>query len=343
MSFIYDDKDLINKLLNFGSDFEQKYIKIGQQAAPVNADKANLLALLNGLEKEVGSEQRSLVDQKQQVDSVSNVFSAEGVAAGQVPLSLIDMQTKETFNHWMNRNNIEVNLNGKNYKFSDPEFDGRVVVTALHNRAKLLSTKATSDDAKNIYAAYIQQVEALAPSIEFQGKPTDLGLPKTNTTTNNGNAASTESLIRNLANSLPFNSETINFGDITDFIDKYVELVNANQDQKAQSRVQQINQFAQQAKSAMAAVSAHANNMTNFPINRIGPHQVKNWYANSTSGQHYLPIVTGLANVLTLTNNILSDLARLYGNAIGDGPLRTQQSIYNIQFNQLRYLEQNQE
>jgi uncharacterized protein YrzB (UPF0473 family) len=332
MSFIYDDKDLINKLLNFGSEFEQKYVKLAQQAAPQNADKANLLTLLNNLEKEVGSNKPSLIDQKQQVDTVSNVFSAQGVASGQVPLSLIDMQTPQAFNHWMKRNNIEVTLNGSNYKFDDPEFDGRVVVTALHNRAKMLNTKATSDDAKNIYEAYIKQVEALAPSIEFQGKPTELEGTSEQTAANSGPGN-----IDMVMQELPFNDYTIDFEKIRSFMKEYMKLVSANKSKDAQNRVQAVTQANTLIQQAMAAIPSHVtSNMQRFPMTEnVGPDQVKQWLQ---PGNHYLPLIMGLSNIITQTHNVVLDVAAAYPQADRQA-LQSQTDMYNRQLTILRNLQ----
>lgn len=339
MSFIYDDKDLINKLLNFGSEFEQKYIKLGQQAAPTappaNADKANLLALLNNLEKEVGSTPASLVDQKQKVDDVSNVFSAKGVATGQVPLSLIDMQTPEAFNHWMKRNGIEVTINGQNYKFDDPEFDARIVVTALHNRAKMLTTKATSDDSKNIYAAYVKQVETLSPSILFQGKSAELQGTSSNETSAPVN---TNQLLRQLNEDLPFNDYTIDFEKIRGFLETYLQLVSANKDPKAQNRVQSVTQFASQIQQSMAAIPSHVTgNMQRFPMTEnVGPNQVKEWLQ---PGNHYLPLIMGLSNIITQTHNLVLDLAASYPNGVDRQAMQSQTDMYNRQLTILRNLQ----
>ena len=64
MSFIYDDKNLINELLKSALEFEKKFSKQGQAAPPTNLDSAytaqtnnfnSLLQLVNNLESRVGN------------------------------------------------------------------------------------------------------------------------------------------------------------------------------------------------------------------------------------------------------------------------------------------------
>lgn len=334
MSFIYDDKDLINKLLNFGSEFEQKYVKIGQQAAPVNTDKANLLSLIANLEKDLNAG-TSEVAPDQQLDMVGNIFSDKGVASGQIPLTFMEIQTPEVFNRWMKANNVEVILNGKNYKFDEPEFDARLVIKALHDRARMLTTKATNDQAKSIAAAYQKQIEALSPSILFQGKSAELQ----GTSANETNApVDTNQLLRQLNEDLPFNDYTIDFEKIRGFLETYLQLVNANKDPKAQNRVQSVTQAANQIQQSMAAIPTHVtSNMQRFPMTEnVGPNQVKEWLQ---PGNHYLPLIMGLSNIITQTHNVVLDLAASYPNGVDRQAMQSQTDMYNRQLTILRNLQ----
>lgn len=105
MSFIYDDKNLINELLKSALDFKLKFTKEGQDAAAqatktVNADFANLETLLSNLEKSANPTQDPAPD------TTSNVsYEGEGPAP---KLTATNLENLGALCTWLEANKMTV-------------------------------------------------------------------------------------------------------------------------------------------------------------------------------------------------------------------------------------------
>lgn len=292
-----------------------------------------------------------VLDQLPKVIKLSD-YSADGPAA----LTFGDIKSAQSFNNWLKNNAISVDLNGLVTPFQSPKFDNKEVLKTLHEKAKYLLSKATNDELKNRYTIYLKQLEALAGTLTgADGKPFSLGEnsdennPNGDTSKNPNGAPGTgagatgnlAALLSQIGSSLPFNNDTIEFANIRDFFAKYKQVVAANKNPQQQARVNTVLQSINQAEQLMQTTSSQTNaGMQSFPMNlNVGPSVVKAWLP-APQGNYYLPVLNHLSNIMSLTYNVVRDLANAYGKQIGAEALTAQADIFNKQFNALRVLEQ---
>lgn len=322
MSFIYDDHQLIDKLINYGRDFQKKY-------AQVNPDLANLNLLISNLEKNLPE----AFDPTKVLDKIPKIINPQFPSTpGEVPITGLDLENAQTLNNWLDRNSIALIKDNRQLMSNHPEFDRKLILQFLNARGSYLLEKATNDELKNNYKYYLSKVNELSGSTEKDSDQKTKLEPK----------VLPARFIEQLSQTLPFNNSSIEFSQIRNFLNKYKQLAEANQDESQQKRANNIFNSIQQAEESMDIASGHTKTgMQSFPMNiNVGPAQVKSW-VKTPEGQHYLPLLDHLSTVLTSTYNLVRDLSAIYGKHLDAANLREQESIFNKQFNALRVLQEN--
>jgi len=317
----------------------------GKQAKnpnPIMGTKLNKLVQESNrlLDTQISSEYKdpqTTIPGDQPIDWVPGRVSLKNPSNEQGPtkLTLDDLKSDTAFNMWAQKNKINVeNEDGSVSVPTDEKYNRCSVLQVLHNRASYQMQSATTDELKARSSAYAKQVETLAAAI-----PCSLtGVSRQQQTGQQGEV--TAQTYQELAEALPFDRDTIDFGKIRTFFELYEKVIRANQDPKAQNRIQTVSQSMDQAEQSMGIASGHTKtNMQSFPMNiSVGPDQVKSWL-QTPEGQHYGACLNHLSNVLTTTFNVIRDLSATHAQQVGAGPLREQESIYNSQFSRLRDLQ----
>lgn len=319
MSSIVYDKNLIEQLLKIEAN-----VKISKAQ---NVDIANLKKMVEKLEQEAASLKSEIDPQTILDNSIPETLDERNPGAlGENYISLVNLLTPEAFNAWLKSNSISIYLNGKAITYDDIKYDPKVALRALNNRvSKFLLPKAIDAETKYIYEEYKKQIENLLSSMGSEVKSSSIDKDR---------------YFKELSQMLPFNSQTIDFGSIRRFLDKYSSYVANNTSSERAAEISSVMQSVDQANQFMD----NASNQTllgrqAFPINfNTSPNEVKTWL-KPPSGEHYLTLLDQLKMVLSSTYNALNDLKKFHANEIGEGNLRGQDSIYSIQLNKLQSLE----
>ena len=345
MSFIYDDKNLLNKLLKSALEHEKKFSKQGQVIPPANLDPAytqqtdnfnSLLQLIDNLETRISN------------PNAMPEISHAGAVGAHATMSSADLVNLGSFVQFVAGNGISVdgrriayivsseqptapdesyvqfklepgpgaitnpNRNGQEQGF----FINRDLLSAYIQSllAKLVNNpnQVTSLMLKHIVE---QSNSLLGTKINFSSKNTaeqPTGASNSNSTqtenANSGGQTDIQHAIGTVLSLLPFDNEFIDFERINEFLTAYMRFVQLTQ------RGDQIFTAIQSAQNAIGS----ATNMTQNNDTRISIRSNYSDIAHMLKppfGTNYTTFINLMQNALQATYTVISDL---YANWIRD-------------------------
>jgi hypothetical protein len=297
MSFIYDDKNLINELLKIALEHEKKFSKQAQAPAPANLDPAytqqtnnftTLLQLIDNLETRIGN------------PNDAPEISHAGAAGAKATMSTADLVNLGTLVAFVAGNGIIVD--GRRIAYIDsPDLtekpDSSYVPFKLEpgpgaitnpNRGSIQERFLIN---RNLLAAYIQSLFAelvtnpnqvtslmlksiaeqsnklLGTKIDIQtamkGSSSTQSKDQPAATTTTTSQENLQANIDALMQTLPFDSDFIDFDRITQFLSRYINLVSLkmNTPQPVGGTTLNLSQISEAAQNAENAFS-RATSMT---------------------------------------------------------------------------------
>ena len=233
---------------------------------------------------------------------------------GALPLTFGDIVSSETFNAWIQKNNLQVD--GKNYKF--PQYDYSGLLNALDQRAKYQVQRATPDNklAATFYAAQVPKLAQMFQVTLAGGKATSQQGGQGDT------AGQPPAGLGELIDALPLDADQLDFGKVRRFIDLYRSTVMASDDP---SRKQQASAAMDSAEKYMQGATQNTINqsVTNFSgMDGLTANDLVRWAVPPSAGDatRSRGSAKALADYLEYTVSAVSNLIK---------------DLYNSHYNQL--------
>lgn len=225
------------------------------------------------------------LDPGRQLDELpQDIRTNSPLSQGNVPLTFGDISSDTGFNNWIQKNNVSID--GRAYRH--PQYDKCGLVKILNARAKYYVSNATSQQQKEVYAVYAEQVPRLATMLQC-----DLGETAKGTTEQQGGqapagqagaAGQQVATLQQLGEILPLERDVLDFGKIRDFINSYRTLITAgteaNRAQQANTAMDQLEQYMQAATRNTAGQS-----MTTFSMDGLTANDLVQWATPPSQGE----------------------------------------------------------
>lgn len=374
MSFIYDDKNLLNKLLKAGQT--QPQVTPAAKTDPAVRTRAVETArqLLSNLEQQV---------------SGKDVFTAGRDDAAARTTHLKDLESLLQF----------LNFNKIAHNAKEIVIPNRPQLMQPSYYEGLIKSGYTpySSDGKEPYQFYIDKAALMAYLKSLQGSANAIQNAMVNSLIEKANAAMQLNLVKDtlsqpltptkphvdvagsttveladpkvapnkvvdnsqlfaqIGTTLPFDTHDIDFNRINAFFKLYTQLIGYNQTNKNVRGDSKTQVFAaiQQAEAAMAKASSNTPiNRRNFPLDNLNAAKVAGWLKNP-QGQYFDSTIQALLTVIQNTEVVVEDLYNSYSRRASTDAadkmstelhnLVQQQiignSIYNHNFNTLKEVE----
>lgn len=292
-SFIYSDKDLLNKLIRQG--------QIATDPQAYNQQLTQLHQLINNLEAKINNANTSGLEVSHDSD------------ANDVPLKTSDLNSLESLIAFLAVNKITVN--GQRIAYPTQEAS---TINDNENYAPLQFGNQQFYTDKTLLSSYLVSLQAalqkhpsglvsslLNARIAEANKQLDTNVnqkytaPKTNQPNNQASQSSnntnqstnnvnSDQLLQEIVESMPFNSQVINLDNIKEFADKYAQLASNNS--RITSLATKIDTEIQQAYSYMSSQSPIIQ-MSNLTV-----PQFKMWAKTPAHAQSLALILYSIIN-----------------------------------------------
>jgi hypothetical protein len=268
----------------------------------------------------------------------TKVFDSKNLStdSGSNMLFAKDLKNRETLNAWMLTNPeaqiVTYDANGKKIsaiKYSDEKADRCVIVNVLFNRAKnLLQSRATSPEDTKKYNFYIKKMQELGQTFvgpdgqscmvggsyhaNSGGDTTLTGYHPDSTENGTGGSAGRSGVddqtIRNIVSTFPLAISEINTDKIYDFINQVKVLGSGTRGARLQSYIADLT----------TKITAFQN-LTTHKDAIVSMNTTPAFFAGTLRNvQNYIPALSLLENIVSLTRQILSEFNSAYGNKLDD-------------------------
>lgn len=341
MSFIYDDKNLIDQLLLSGLDFEVKFSKKGQAAAAsVNAsnDYANLRSLIVDLSKQ-------LLPKDPNAAPAASVISYEGDANNKPKMTSTHLEGLGALVNFLEMNKITVD--GKRIAYSqgeDPksqeyqlyQLEGNAGLLEVADRSQVTNGRFVNKDLLKAFimsrlAALSQQpnkVEEVQLGVLIQEAnkllgtninpvynkpvaPTQPGAtpaqPAATPAQPGKGVQGTQQFIQSMVQNLPLDRNDIDFTRIRDFFKIYSQFLSAS----TNPRKAEVDANIATAERAMIEASGMTSSGdTRFPMTRDYT-EIRDMIKPPVGGM-YIPFLLGLQSVVEATAKVVGQFYATY-------------------------------
>jgi hypothetical protein len=231
------------------------------------------------------------------LDNVPQVINPQyPTTAGTIPLTYGDLKNSTSFNSWLNKNNIAVDMgDGRKMMINHPQFDFKKVVDAIVQRAQFMMSRAVdiaSRDRAQLYVRQIDRVDAqLGGSTSKQPGVTNQGQEPANQQVGAGAAQALQDAVQKL----PFSSRDINFDRIRAFFDAIKRLMGNDG---------RITKLINDTMQLMNSVNARMSVGDIFPMG-VRPNDFASRFKNQqTPGRDYYGILKDLSQVINNTRMV---------------------------------------
>ena len=247
---------------------------------------------------------------------ITNILMNHIEGDGLIPLKLMDVESKESLNAWLDNNGMTVNVDGSAVDTKNNKFNDCIMIQNLYERANKIRSKKEN---KDLIIAYKTKINELASSKEYNCKLN--GVQQTSSSNTSELDSTVLGKLKNLVNYLPLSNNEINFDKIEGFFALYEEVLNTSSNNVATAatnditRARQIMQTVKQMTNSSAVI--YNLNMDQGDIMRM-----LKW-ANANP---YIPFLEQLEELATLTGNVLR---YLYSSYFSDGRLKISSSEKN--------------
>jgi hypothetical protein len=276
------------------------YFKSLQQEAGDEGGQL-LTGILNNLAQQInkllgtklGAEETAptgAVSMATQVDTVPQVLDAEHWGdEGTIPLILADIKSVDALRNWLRMRNVSLKTvmetkNDQGQSLKTPinatvkdlqYFDICKVINILHNRAQKLYGGTQRPEGK-AYLASMKQIAGQASCSLTGVSTTETGGGTGEGAGAGGGARISAAALQQLASLKPFNSQYINFHEISTFLKSYAALANSPE---VTAAAQQIQGYIDTFKSYMAIPS------DTVQLYNLTGSQFKSWLKNPAAAQ----------------------------------------------------------
>lgn len=242
------------------------------------------------------------------VDTLPSTLVVGLWEAGTIPLLLGDLKSLESLNAWFAKNNIAVKVNDKQQPMTirDRGFNQCAGIQILFERASAFVSRATPE-TKAGAQAYLKQITQVA-------KQANCSVNSSMSTETAGEGAGTEGAgsvnaraLSGLATLRPFNSQRIDFREITTFLDKYKAIANKPE----------INSLVDQVKNSIA----DANSKLQSPgvalqMDNLTTTQARLWVKDPA--RQVIPFMNDLYTIISVAGRVYLDFLTECRNYLGD-------------------------
>ena len=241
-----------------------------------------------------------------QVDMLPSTLIVGQWGTGAVPLLIGNIRSLETLNAWFAKNNIAVQAGEKQQPATirDRNFNQCAGIQILFERASAFASRATPE-TKAGAQAYLKQITEIAR----QANCSVSSATTTETGEGTGGAPGTVSnrALAGLAALRPFNSQRIDFREITTFLDKYKVIAN-----KAE-----INSLVDQVKNSIA----DANSKLQSPgaalqMDNLTTTQARLWVKDPA--HQAIPLMNNLYTIISVAGRVYLDFLTECKNHLGE-------------------------
>lgn len=318
MSFIYNDKNLLNKLLKAG---QAKPVAPGFTNDAVNTARqmlANLDQQISG--KDVFTAGRDDASARtthlKDLDSLLFFLSYNKIAhngkdivvpnrqestqnknlvdSGYIPFSV---DGKEPYQYYIDKIALVAYL--KSLQSSDNPIQNAMINSLIEKANAKLQLNLTKDT--------LSQPAQTKPNVGVAGSTVnDVANPKT--VNQSSNQVDNRQIFAQISTTLPFDTHDIDFNRIINFFKLYTTVIgNAGAPSKSS-----VFAAIQQAKTAMnKASSSTPINRVNFPLDNLNPAQVQSWL-KPPQGQYFDSLLQSLITVITNVEVVVKDFYNSY-------------------------------
>lgn len=247
---------------------------------------------------------------------------------GSLVLTGKDLSSKESLNAWLRQSPEAQILNGQaSVKFTDPEANHCHIINVLYKRAYNLARISSSTEETKKYNFYLTKITQLGPTFtDPQGKVCTIGASATpgNNLNNRYNfigqpgedaGGISSQIMEQLVQSLPLDTQDIDFNRIRNFFTLYSKVVSRNNIQQAMAAMGTC-------LNAMSTASdLTLNNKQNFRITR-NVQELITWL-KPPAGNNALTFLYALQQIISETGAVLGMFYNEFARTLYSGDRQT--------------------
>lgn len=340
MSFIYNDEKLINELLKSAIDFENRFLKKAQQAAPGPAPdpqavrNSAALKLLDNLEKSVDPDEpiiSSTTDEAklysyhvENLGALLNFVIQNGITVGYKPIAVEANPNDPSYVFYKLEGNAGFNESADRSRQTKGFYVNKDLLVQYIKSLQKIAHESGNEVMRVQLGSLIDQANnQLGTKIDPNYKPKEKpGQPEQPQQPGKpGQISSVEmELLKSLINNLPLQAESIDFTRIKYFCDTFEKLLQNSRHAEAPSILTNISNL----KTAMENASQMTSSKGDLRISTSGTWQdIKNQLASTVAGavtSSYRPFLDNLSYIVTTAAALVDSLYAMYRRTVFDTP-----------------------